>query len=112
MAASITGPQIYPPVPITKSGLKSFRIFIDSPIPAYVSKIAFTFFNVNFLNNFPVLIWTISKPAFFTNLFSRPFLVPINKNSESFSFFCIILAIAIAGFTCPPVPAQANITHT
>ena len=30
-AAKSTGPQIYPPVPITISGLNSFKIFFESP---------------------------------------------------------------------------------
>ena len=35
-AATTTAPHIYPPVPITMSGLNSFTIFLASPIPLYV----------------------------------------------------------------------------
>ena len=43
LAAHTTGPQIYPPAPITTSGLNSFIIFFASPYPLNVLYILFIF---------------------------------------------------------------------
>ena len=53
-----------------------------------------------------------SKPAFGTISDSIPFLVPTNKISQSGLCSFILFAIAIAGYTWPPVPPPANNTLT
>ena len=103
---------MYPPVPITISGLNSFTIFLASLNPFIV----FILF-ANVLKDIFLLIPYASTvfssyPALGTKSFSIPLLVPTNIILESFSFSFILFAMAIPGFICPPVPAAAIITLT
>ena len=109
-AAVIAPPQIYPPVPITISGLNSLTIFFASPNPFKVFKLFDKVLKEIFLL-IPYASTVLSSyPALGTKSFSIPLLVPMNIISESFSFSFILFAIAIPGFMWPPVPAAAIIT--
>ena len=109
-AAEIVAPQIYPPVPITISGLNSFIIFLASPNPFRVLYIFFRFSTEIFLlNPYASIVFNL-YPALGTKSFSSPLVVPIKIISESFSSSFILFAIAKPGFICPPVPAAAIIT--
>ena len=108
-AARTTGPHIYPPVPITTSGLNSFIILIASPIPLYVLCIFFKLsIEIFLLNPYASIVFNL-YPALGTKSFSKPLVVPINITSEFFSSCFILFAIAIPGFICPAVPAAAII---
>ena len=109
-AANTTAPQIYPPVPITISGLNSFTIFLASPIPLYVLNSFFILsIEIFLLNPYASIVFN-SYPARGTKSFSKPLFVPIKIILESFSSCLILFAIAIPGLICPPVPAAAIIT--
>ena len=101
---------MYPPVPIIRSGLNSFIIFLDSPIEPIVFNNLFIFFTLKLLDIPYDSIVFSSYPALGTNFVSNPLFVPMKIISEFGSSFIILFAIAIPGFICPPVPAAAIIT--
>ena len=109
-AARQTDIQIYPPVPITISGLKYFNIFLASVIECNVLANLFIFLKLNSLDIPYESIVFNSYPALGTKFTSSPLGVPINIILELGSSFIILLAIAIPGFICPPVPAAAITT--
>ena len=98
LAAKQTDIQIYPPVPITKSGLKSFKIFLASVIECKVFANLFIFLMLNSLDIPYESIVFNSYPALGTKFISNPLGVPINIILEFGSSFTILLAIAIPGF--------------
>ena len=77
-AASITGIQIYPPVPITTSGLNSSIIFFASPIDLNVLYVLFILSNEIFLSKPYASIVFSSYPALGTKSFSKPLLVVLS----------------------------------
>ena len=80
LAAIATAPHIYPPVPITISGLNSFTIFFASPIPLKVLYNFFKFSIESFLLNPYASIVLSSYPARGTKSFSKPLVVPYKNN--------------------------------
>ena len=109
-ALNNTGPLTYPPVPITISGLNFLTTFLDCSKPLNSLKTLLTLSKSIFLLN----PWTVtvfsSYPYLGTISDSIPFSVPTNNISASgFSSF-ILFAMAIAGYTCPPVPPPDNKT--
>ena len=89
---------MYPPVPITTSGLNSSIIFLASFIEAKVLYISFTFSIETFLlNPYASIVFKV-YPALGTKSFSSPLSVPINIISEFGCSLFILFAIAIPGF--------------
>ena len=101
---------MYPPVPITISGLNSLTIFFACENPLNVLKLFFKADKeIFFINPYASTVFNL-YPALGTRSFSIPLSVPTKIISESGSSFFILFAMAIPGFICPPVPAAAIIT--
>ena len=73
MPARHTDIHMYPPVPIIRSGLNSFIIFLDSPIEPIVFNNLFIFFTLKLLDIPYDSIVFNSYPALGTNFVSNPF---------------------------------------
>ena len=86
VAASMAGPEAYPPTPITTSGRNSERILRDSHTDLGRSKIVFTrFVRLTFFRA-PTSISRSGNPAAGTRRFSIPRDVPMNRTSASYCF--------------------------
>src|SRR4051812_11426420 len=106
-AASIAGPEAYPPTLITTSGLNRPKNPAQCRTARGRSNIVFSRVTDETFFNAPTWISSSGYPACGTKRVSMPREVPMNTISAPWrsrnSF-----AIASAGITCPPVPPPAK----